>query len=108
MPNRTRCINAGCRRTAPAEKFPGEMICGKCFRNLPEQIKNDFRFAWRQYRRWERRLKRTSDELKRQKMRSILGMWASRIDTVWDSIKAAVENPDKPEGLEAFLKEVGL
>lgn len=108
MSGRTPCINPSCKRTAPADKFPEEMICGKCFRKLPEPIKNDFRFAWRQYRRWERRISRTSDELKLQKMHSIIGMWGRRIDAVWETIKATIANPEQPEGLDVFLKDMGF
>jgi len=40
-PGRIPCINQRCKRTAPADKYrPGtEIICGKCFKALPAEIK---------------------------------------------------------------------
>ncbi|THK33997.1 hypothetical protein EHS39_33000 [Ensifer sp. MPMI2T] len=108
MSGRTPCINPCCRRTAPADKFPGEMICGKRFRALPAEVRNEHRGIWRQIRKWQRRITKTSDELKLQRMRGILGMWCHRLDANWSAIKAVVLNPEKPEGLDAILEELGL
>ena len=42
-------------------------------------------------------------------MRNLLHMWQERLSTHWDAeIKARVQNPEKPEGLDAFLEELGL
>lgn len=110
MKSRIPCINPACRRTAPAEKYEAgtEIICGKCFRALPAEIRNDNRHCWREYRKWDRRIKRTSDELKLPKMQSIRDLWSARIDQNWAAIQASIASPEKPEGLDAILEELGL
>lgn len=106
---RTPCINPCCKRTAPADKFPGEMICGKCFRALPAEARNEHRRFWREIRKWRRRIIRSTDELKLVRMRNILHMWHERLSAHWDAeIKARLTSPEKLEGLEAFLEELGL
>ena len=51
---------------------------------------------------------RTGDLLKAQRMRSICYQWGEKLDRNWEAIRRTVVTPDKPEGLEAFLEEVGL
>lgn len=103
---RTPCINPRCRRTYKDEG--GEVICGKCFRALPAELRNEHRRCWREYRKWQRRIARTGDELKIRRMRTIADTWATRIDANWEAIRHVVTAPEKPEGLESFLEEVGL
>lgn len=106
---RTRCINSCCKRTAPAEKFPGEMICGGCFRSLPLQTRQEHQRFWREIRKWERRIKRAVDEHKRAQMTAIRNQWHDRLCNHWDlKIKAFINSTEKPEGLDAFLEELGL
>ena len=110
MSGRIPCLNPRCKRTAAQDKFPGsdEIICGKCFRALPSELRNEHRRNWREYRKWERRILRTSDPLKSLRMRDILNRWAAMIDGNWDVIRRTVVTPEKPAGLDAFLEEVGF
>lgn len=109
MTARTPCINPRCRRTGPADKYPGELICGKCFRTLPEAVRNEHRRYWREVRKWERRITRTSDESKIVRMHGIRDRLLRNLSTHWDSeIRPRFLAPEKPEGIEAFLEEVGL
>ena len=106
---RTPCINPRCNRTGSVDEFPGEMICGKCFRTLPEAVRSEHRRYWREIRKWERRMMRTSDELKIARMRDIRNRLEWRLGLHWDrEIKARYLAPEKPAGLDAFLEEVGL
>ncbi len=106
---RTPCINPRCRRTAPADQHPGEMICGQCFRKLPADVRAKHRGFWREMRKWDRRILRTADELKRERMRDIRSKIAWRLALHWDrEIKAPLLSPEKPAGLESFLEEAGL
>lgn len=106
---RTRCINTCCKRTAPADKFPGEMICGKCFRSLPQQTRQERLGFWREIRKWERRITKTTDELKRSRMITIRNQWSDRLGNHWElKIKAFINSPEKPAGLDSFLEEMGL
>ena len=105
---RVPCINAACRRTYKQEHEGQEVICGKCFKSLPAEIRNAFRRHWREYRKWERRISRTSDELKIRRMNDVLGRFANLIDRDWEEIKRIITAPEKPVGLETFLEELGL
>lgn len=106
---RTPCINPRCRRTFKADDGGGEVVCGKCFRTLPAEIRNEHRRCWREYRKWDRRIKRTSDEIKIQRMRDIRDRFGFLIDRHWErEIKPFFLSPEKPEGIDAFLEEIGL
>lgn len=109
MSDRIPCINPRCRRTAARDKYPDseEIICGKCFRALPAGLRAEHRRFWREYRKWERRILRTSDPLKAQRMHDILNRWGAMLDGNWHAIRRTVVTPEKPAGLDAFLEEAG-
>lgn len=110
-PDRIPCINPSCRRTAPADRYDRgtEIICGKCYRALPADDRAFLRRCWSEIRKWERRIARTADEIKRQRMKTIRNKWGWRLNYHWDTvIKAGFLNPSKPDGLDAFLEENGL
>ncbi|EHK57727.1 hypothetical protein [Allomesorhizobium alhagi] len=109
MTDRIRCINPRCRRTFAAGKHSGEIICGKCFRILPEATRKEHRGYWREIRKWDRRITRTGDEIKVRRMRAVRDTLSVRLNLHWDTyIKALFLAPDKPEGLDAFLEELGM
>lgn len=108
MTDRTPCINPRCRRTFKRDQEGEEVICGKCFRALPAELRTEHRRCWREYRKWNRRILRTGDPLKAQRMHDIRNRWAAMIDRNWDLIRSAVITPEKPDGLETFLEEIGL
>ena len=109
MTDRTPCINPRCRRTFKADECGSEVVCGKCFRTLPQEVRNEHRRCWREYRKWDRRIKRTGDVLKAQRMHDIRDRWGAMIAGHWDAhVKAYFLAPEKPVGLEAFLDEAGL
>lgn len=106
---RTPCINPRCRRTFKADDCGSEVVCGKCFRMLPQAVRKGHRGYWREIRKWERRIARTGDELKIVRMRAIRDRIAVNLGLHWDTfIKPFFLAPEKPEGLDAFLEEVGL
>lgn len=106
---RTPCINPRCKRTWPADKFLGEMICGKCFRTLPEAVRKEHRGYWREIRKWERRITRTSDEQKIAKKRGIRDRLLWLLGLHWDrEIKPRMISQERPVGLDAFLREIGM
>jgi hypothetical protein len=109
MSDRIPCINPRCRRTAPADEHGGEIICGKCFRTLPQAVRQEHRHYWHQIRKWDRAITRTSDELRIVRMRAISDRLAWQLGLHWDrEIKPFFLTPEKPAGLDAFLEEVGL
>jgi hypothetical protein len=107
---RIPCINPQCRRTAPSDKYAGstEIVCYKCFRALPADIRNEHRRIWREIRKWERRILRTSDEIKIGRMHSILGRLGLQLDRNWRQVREGVMSPQRPEGLDNFMQEIGL
>lgn len=107
-PGRTPCINPRCKRTADAAKFPDEMICGKCFKALPAEMKASFRHAWKQYNLHGRRIMRTQDEMKIVRLRNLQHFWSEKIHERWLEIRAHVTAGEKPEGLDNFMQDIGL
>ena len=108
--DRTPCINPRCRRTFDTAKHGhGELICGKCFRSLPQPVRDQHLRLWRHLRKWRRAAARTSDEFKRARIESIVDAYSSQINLHWDQVlRPALITPEKPIGLEGFLAEVGL
>lgn len=110
MADRIPCINPRCRRTAAQDKFPDskEIICGKCFRALPLAFRQEHRRCWREINKWERRILKTADPLKAQRMRAICNRWTEKLNAAWDEMRKAIEQPEKPVGLDTFLEEMRL
>jgi hypothetical protein len=109
MADRTPCINPRCRRTFKADDCGSEVVCGKCFRTLPEAVRKEHRGYWREIRKWDRRITRTGDDLKILRMRAIRDRVSERLSRHWDNeIKPFFLTPEKPAGLDSFLEEVGL
>lgn len=107
--DRVPCINPRCRRTYKQTCEGEEVICGKCFKTLPDAVRKDHRRYWREYRKWERRILRTSDPFKIQTMVKIRDRYGAMIATHWDrEIKPRFLYPEKPEGLEGFFNEMGM
>lgn len=105
-PGRIRCINPRCNRTFKDEG--GEIICGKCWKMLPAELRNAHKAAWRELRRWRKRITRTSDELQLDRLHRLEKMASNKVHLNWLHIKAHVITPDRPEGLDPFLEEIGL
>lgn len=109
MPDRSPCINPSCRRTFKADDCGSEVVCGKCFRTLPQAVRNEHRGYWREIRTWDRRIARSGDELKIARMRAVRDTLSMRLGMHWDSyIKPFFLTPEKPEGIDTFLEEMGL
>lgn len=109
MPDRTPCINPRCRRTFKADDDSSEVVCGKCFRTLPEAVRKEHRGYWREIRKWDRRITHTGDELKIARMRAIRDRIGQRLAHHWDEeIKPFFLAPEKPAGLDSFLEEAGF
>jgi hypothetical protein len=110
--DRIPCINPRCRRTAPAAKYePGEeIICGKCFRALPMQLRARYRKAHRDNQRMLRLVKRriARGTVPPHVLDRLHGNMLRRFEGVWDDIKRRFSAPDVPAGLENLLAEVGL
>jgi len=110
--DRIPCINPRCRRTAPAGRYaPGtEIICGKCLRALPKELRDRFRLIRRSLRTLERRVRRAvaQGRFTPEGGDVMIGRGLRRQDETWARIKAYYETPDKPVGLDAHLEEIGL
>jgi hypothetical protein len=108
MSHRIRCINPTCRRTAAQDKHPGssQIICGKCWRAIPDRM----RMRWRQlHRRWKR-IERTMR--KRSTDSTTWNRIVERLESAWDRLEADVVRyftaSETPVGIEDFLKENGI
>lgn len=109
---RIRCINPGCRRTASQEKHPdwNEIVCGKCWRKLPQELRDRYRALQRRDRRigrlvMKRAAKGIAKPAQLNHMEDLLNGHQRRN---WSRIRNYFLRPEKPVGLEGFLQEVGL
>ncbi|RWN35825.1 hypothetical protein [Mesorhizobium sp.] len=119
MSDRTPCLNPRCGRTFKAEDGVDTVVCGKCWKLLPQ--------SWRARDKQLRKRWRLVDRIAakgdgfRQRGRKFgapgKGMPQSytmrvKLERIWHShwsrIKAFYLTPDKPAGLETFLEEIGL
>lgn len=109
---RILCINPACRRTAAQEKHPGcnEIVCGKCWRKLPQDMRDRHRALKQRDRRIGRLvMKRAAKGFAKPAQLDSLEELLNRHDhRNWSRIRRYFITPDRPVGLEGFLKEVGL
>lgn len=112
-PGRIPCLNPRCGRTADARKYPDctEIVCGKCWRGLPQALRNEYRMLTRREKRILRRIA-YRDTMGRPVPRRIVlrlqEQFRRRQNDLWDRIRRRFLAPDRPEGLDAFLEEIGL
>ncbi|WP_284778525.1 hypothetical protein [Agrobacterium sp. lyk4-40-TYG-31] len=112
MTDRIACINPNCRRTAAPEKHPGStwIICGKCYRAMPER----YGIRWKALNKRSRKLTRISRKAMTQSQ--MRGRQWFRIDRIYDrswerlvaSMIQSFTSSEQPAGIEEFLKENGL
>lgn len=112
MSDRIPCINPRCRRTAPAEKYePGEeIICRGCFKLLPKSVADRYKALNKRERRVLRQVERriAKGEITADKVRVLEAAFSRLRYENWQAMRAFFRPVDKPEGLDAFLEEVGL
>lgn len=116
---RTPCINPRCRRTFKDEHEGETVVCRKCWLLLPASL----RARDKQLRRRMRLIERMSAKGVQHRRRGrkfghpdkgapqafTMGNKFGRLwDIHWARIRAFYIAPEKPEGLDAFLEEVGL
>ncbi len=110
--DRIPCLNPRCRRTAPAGKYePGEeIVCGRCWKLLPKRVTDTYKALNRHERRLlrlvERRVARRT--ITREKIDEIRRRMEARKARNWAEIRSYFLRPEKPVGLDNFLKEVGF
>jgi len=108
---RTPCVNPRCRRTADAAKFGGEeIICGKCFRALPVDIRSQYRSLRRREKTMLRLISKrvSAHRIDLARVDQLRDRMQARFGANWDRIKSYFVTPENPVGLEGFLAEVGL
>ncbi len=112
MNGRVPCINPSCNRTAATDKHPGcdEIICGKCFKALPDRLRK----RYRQLRKRDRKLcsyfnSKRSEHVSDKRCWRLNRNMNVLIEKNWAMIRNYYQAPaEKPQGLEAFLQEIGL
>lgn len=109
---RIPCINPNCRRTAPAEKYePGEeIICRTCFKTLPKSVADRYKALNRRERRLLRLVEKriAKDSITHARVIALQSAIERRRWENWQAMRAFFRPVDKPQGLDAFLEEVGL
>jgi len=115
MSDRIACVNPRCRRTfkrEPGDADDSETCCGKCWRLLPAALTR----RYKQLRRRYRKIDRLHTRVRRHRSPHVHGRQVFLIDMTirrqfeanWTAIRNFFRPVDKPEGLDAFLEEVGL
>lgn len=104
---RILCINPVCRRTAAQEKHPdcNEIVCGKCWRKLPQHLRDRYRALKKRDKRiarlaMKRAAKGVSKPAQLNHMEDLLNGQDQRN---WSHIRNYFLRPEKPIGLEGFL-----
>lgn len=119
MSDRTPCFNPRCRRTFQQEHEGETVVCRKCWMLLPAS----WRARDKQMRRRMRLIDRMAAKGTQHRRRGrkpgypnngapqayTMGAKFERLwDRHWSRIRAFFLTPKKPEGIDAFLEEVGL
>lgn len=96
--DRVACINPRCNRTFKREGAETEVICGKCFKLCPVERK-----------RYKRLMKfyRHSQRYPHKWPAERLDLLHRRLDAAWAAVKSSFYDPGRPEGIDAFLQEMG-
>lgn len=108
-PGRIPCLNPRCRRTADAAKFPPrtDIICGRCWKRVPPELKNLIKRQRSLMRRIERRQQRLRNSPSNDV--AILKRLRDRNHQTWSQVRDYFAEPSgEPEGLSQFLEESGL
>lgn len=111
-PGRLPCVNPACRRTASADQFgETDIICAKCWKLLPQRLRDRYRQLHRRVKRLnhliERRV-RGGDNIPLQRLGIIEHLAADHLAQNWQLMRDYFRHRDKPIGLEGFLQEMGL
>lgn len=109
--DRVPCLNPRCRRTAPREKYPDQdIVCAKCWKLLPQAVRDRYRLLRRRERRLLRRIERLAArrEISAARVERLRdAMWRGH-ERNWGEIRRYFLAPAMPVGLDAFLAETGL
>lgn len=111
MSDRIPCINPRCRRTAPVEKFAGEeIVCAKCWKLLPRALTDRHKALNKRERRMLRLVERriAKGAITAGQVYEAEASIARQRMANWQNIRACFLAPDKPDGLDAFLDEIGM
>lgn len=110
--DRICCVNPRCARTAPSDKHGDstDIICRRCFKRLPKVMADRFRTL----KRRDSRLCRLIDKrfaagtMPQYRINMLGGLIDGEVQKNWAAITAYFRDPEKPEGLENFLADIGL
>lgn len=109
-PDRIPCLNPRCRRTAPAENYrPGtQIVCGKCWRTLPQAWRREYVALRRRSRRMQRLIDRrvAAGNIHAEAIDRLWYLFAHRWNALWHRIRNHFGAPTFD--LESFLRELGL
>lgn len=111
-PGRIACCNPRCNRTAAQEKHPGctEIICYKCWKLLPKELTKRYRDLNKRWKKTDRLIARRYETLPvdAETAINLRNRIIDQMDENWREIRGYFHHTEKPEGIDAFLKEIGL
>ncbi|TJW14338.1 MAG: hypothetical protein E5W82_10185 [Mesorhizobium sp.] len=110
--DRICCVNPRCGRTAPKDKYgeSADIICRRCWKQLPKEISDRFSALNRRDKRLSRLVDKrySAGTLPRYRIEMLGEMVDGQVRKNWNAIRAYFRDPEKPEGLENFLADIGL
>lgn len=111
-PGRIPCCNPRCNRTAAIEKHPNcnEIICYKCWKLLPKELTKRYRDLHRRWKKTDRLIARRYETLPVEAVTAanLRNRIIDQLDENWRAIRDYFQTGEKPEGIEQFMKEIGL
>lgn len=107
---RTPCLNPRCGRTFKQERVGEEVVCGKCWRALPVRLTRRHKMLRARNRKLDRlaKRKRKGERATPRQLWRIGMMYDRAWEKNWQEIRAQFVGDEKPEGMDAFLEEMGL
>ncbi|AMX93755.1 MULTISPECIES: hypothetical protein [Mesorhizobium] len=110
--DRICCVNPRCGRTAPRDKCgdSADIICRRCWKQLPKQITDRFKALRRRDNSLSRLIDRrfAAGTMPQYRINMLGEMIDAQAKRNWEAIRAYFRDPEKPEGLENFLADIGL
>ena len=99
MDNRVSCINPRCNRTYKQEGPQHEVICNRCFKLCPKE-----RARYKRLRKLYNHSRRYPQKWSAHRLNRLY----DAMDENWLKVKASFHDAERPHGIDAFLKEMGL
>ena len=110
MNERIQCLVPGCHRTEPSGKYPEgfEIVCEAHWRTVPAALRRRYHQLRRRRRKIQHLAQKNGGDLVQERTQHAFITLEYLQGRNWGAIRYYFLHPDKPEGLEQFLEDMGL